>query len=514
MKTGVEYLRYSSDRQTEQSIEGQKRVCDEFAKRNDIVIVDTYIDRAMTGTNDNREAFQQMLKDSDKKAWDFVLVYKLDRFSRNKYEMAIHRKHLKDNGIKILSAMENIPDTPEGILLESLLEGMNQYYSEELSQKSKRGLRETRMKGLFPGGWINYGYDVVDRKVVINETEAKITKRIFTEYANGKRLLTLAEELKTDGIVNKKGVPFSPESMYYMLHLERYAGRYTVNGILYDNIFPRIIPEEIFQQVQKRLEANRHGKHVPGVEYILKGKLFCECGNPMRSAGGKSRGKKQYRYYRCFSARRVKGCKDKTFRKDILENLVVSALVDQVTTEKNLNFLTERLLIKLQQDTAEAQTLKTLEKALAQTNKSLSNLLKAIENGIFSDTTKTRLDELETQKKALTEKLLIEKNKERSVPTTDEIKKYLKYAIQKTPRNLVELLVEKIIVYMDKIEIFLKYHGEPHTTPPHNDNNPDGTDNSDRGFLITEFLTTNLTSSEYYTYKKWAKREFLIRILL
>ena len=123
MKTGVEYLRYSSDRQTEQSIEGQKRVCDEFAKRNDIVIVDTYIDRAMTGTNDNREAFQQMLKDSDKKSFDYVLVYKLDRFSRNKYEMAIHRKHLKDNGIKILSAMENIPETPEGILLESLLEG-------------------------------------------------------------------------------------------------------------------------------------------------------------------------------------------------------------------------------------------------------------------------------------------------------------------------------------------------------------------------------------------------------
>ena len=141
-------------------------------------------------------------------------------------------------------------------------------------------------------------------------------------------------------------------------------------------------------------------------------------------------------------------------------------------------------------------------------------MLKAIENGIFSDTTKTRLDELETQKNALTEKLLTEKNKERSVPTTDEIKKYLKYAIQKTPRNLVELLVDKIIVYMDKIEIFLKYHGEPHTTPPHNDNNPDGTDNSDRGFLITEFLTTYPTSSEYYPYRKRAKREFIIRILL
>ena len=126
MKTCVIYARYSSDRQTEQSIEGQVRVCNDYAERNGILIVNQYIDRATTGTNDNRDAFQQMLKDSDKKQFDFVLVYKLDRFSRNKFEMAMHRKHLKDNGVKILSAMENIPDTPEGILLESLLEGFEQ----------------------------------------------------------------------------------------------------------------------------------------------------------------------------------------------------------------------------------------------------------------------------------------------------------------------------------------------------------------------------------------------------
>lgn len=126
MKTAVIYARYSSDRQTEQSIEGQVRVCNDYAERNGILIVNQYIDRATTGTNDNREEFQKMLKDSDKKQFDFVLVYKLDRFSRNKFEMAMHRKRLKDNGIKILSAMENIPDSPEGILLESLLEGFEQ----------------------------------------------------------------------------------------------------------------------------------------------------------------------------------------------------------------------------------------------------------------------------------------------------------------------------------------------------------------------------------------------------
>lgn len=123
MKTAVIYARYSSERQTEQSIEGQLHVCEEYAKRNDILIVNTYIDRATTGTNDNRASFQRMLKDSNKRAWNYVLVYKLDRFSRNKYEMAMHRKTLRDNGIKILSAMENIPETPEGIILESLLEG-------------------------------------------------------------------------------------------------------------------------------------------------------------------------------------------------------------------------------------------------------------------------------------------------------------------------------------------------------------------------------------------------------
>ena len=123
MKTAVIYARYSCDKQTEQSIEGQLRVCQEYAKRNDILILNTYIDQAMSGTNDNRPDFQKMIKDSARKEWDYVLVYKLDRFSRNKFEATIHKKTLRDNGVKVLSAMENIPDTPEGIILESLLEG-------------------------------------------------------------------------------------------------------------------------------------------------------------------------------------------------------------------------------------------------------------------------------------------------------------------------------------------------------------------------------------------------------
>lgn len=279
MKTAVIYARYSSDRQTEQSIEGQVRVCMEYAERNNIVIVGTYIDRAMTGTNDNREQFQKMLKDSDKKSFGYVLVYKLDRFSRNKYEMAIPRKHLKDNGVKILSAMENIPDSPEGILLESLLEGMNQYYSEELSQKTKRGLRETRIKGNFIGGPVNYGYSVKHAtdsngnssgsKLVVNENEAQILRQIFSDYANGRRLLDIIRELNDKGIKNR-GKPFKENAVYVMLQQEKYTGAYRIHGETYDNIYPPIIPAEIFQVVKKRIDANKYGKHVTGVDYLLK----------------------------------------------------------------------------------------------------------------------------------------------------------------------------------------------------------------------------------------------------
>ena len=223
MKTAVIYARYSSERQTEQSIEGQLRVCQDYADRNDILIVDTYIDRAMTGTNDNRKDFQRMLKNCSKQAWDYVLVYKLDRFSRNKYEMAMHKKTLRDNGIKLLSAMENIPDTPEGIILESLLEGMAEYSSAELSQKVRRSMNETRQKGNYLGGYLLYGYYVENKKVKVDEEKAKIVKYIFECYASGIYVKYIVEELTRNGILNK-GKPFAINTIYQMLANEKYAG--------------------------------------------------------------------------------------------------------------------------------------------------------------------------------------------------------------------------------------------------------------------------------------------------
>lgn len=253
MKTAVIYCRYSSDSQTEQSIEGQLRVCEEYAQKNNILILDTYIDRAMTGTNDNRPDFQRMIKDSSRKEWNFILVYKLDRFSRNKYESAIHKKTLKDNGVKVLSAMENIPDTPEGIILESLLEGMNVYYSAELSQKVKRGMRETRLKGFYQGGGLPYGYKVVDRKVVIDETKAETVRFMYDSYSKGVTVKTMIAELTAKGILYK-GKPFAPNTVYGILGNEKYSGSYRKDDEIIDNIYPQLIPTDTYQKVREKAE--------------------------------------------------------------------------------------------------------------------------------------------------------------------------------------------------------------------------------------------------------------------
>lgn len=252
MKTAVIYARYSSERQTEQSIEGQLRVCNDYAARNDLVIVDTYIDRAMTGTNDQRDAFQKMMRDSAKKAWDYVLVYKFDRFSRNKYESTIHKHTLKENGIKLLSAMENIPDSPEGIILESLLEGMNQYYSMELAQKVRRGMNESRLKGQYTGGTVLFGYKAENKKIVINEPEAQIMRQAFEEYANGKPGTDIIDEMTARGILYR-GHPFPKNTFYAMLGNEKYIGIYRHDGQEYTNIYPAIISKELFEAVQKLL---------------------------------------------------------------------------------------------------------------------------------------------------------------------------------------------------------------------------------------------------------------------
>ena len=516
MLKGVKYGRYSCDRQNEQSIDGQFRVIEEYAAKNGIEIVATYIDKAMTGTNDNRADFQRMMKDSDQKTWDVILVYKLDRFSRNKYEMAIHRKHLKDNGIKLVSVMENIPDSPEGILLESLLEGMNQYYSEELSQKTKRGLNESRLKGNFCGGKINYGWSLVPiyaeengkkvfvaNKVILNEDEAPIVREIFTEYANGKSVCKIVKELNARGL-NNRGNPFLTSTLYTMLKREKYTGVYRVGGNGYNGLYPAIVPVDIYEVVRKRLHDNNFGKHIPDVSYLLRGKLDCGyCGKRLASFGGQDRYGRQWRYYKCYGA---KDCECKSVKKDLLEGMVIDALNKAVCSNENIELLITAILTAIDKKNADNVTLRLLEKEIEKTEKAITNIMSAIKMGIITETTKESLEECEKVKHELTGKLFAERAKEKPKPSRDEIRKYIRSALKKPTQQMIDLLIHKVVVFNDKIELTFKYvKGSPTDERPKKLNkhitknmNPD----TSRGSLFISYDYPYTETKHFVTYDK------------
>ena len=200
----------------------------------------------MTGTNDKRPSFQQMISDSKKHEWSFVLVYKFDRFARSRYDSAINKSILKKNGVKVVSATEQISNTPEGIMLEGMLESFAEYYSAELSQKVKRGLKESRIKGSFTGGPTPYGYDKINQKLVINETEANIVRQMFDDYLSGMRIKDIVVMLSNARIKNKYGTGWNINSVSRILRNENYKGILTADDTLYTNIYPQIVSEEIF----------------------------------------------------------------------------------------------------------------------------------------------------------------------------------------------------------------------------------------------------------------------------
>ena len=454
MKTCVIYARYSSNNQTEQSIEGQIRVCREYAQRNDIAIVGTYIDRATTGTNDNREQFQKMLKDSDKKAWDYVLCYKLDRFSRNKYEMAIHRKHLKDNGVKILSAMENIPDSPEGILLESLLEGMNQYYSAELSQKIKRGMRETRLKGHFQGGCLPYGYKLDNHRIIIDEKAAEYVRFIYTEYSKGVFVRDIISRLNDMGVTHL-GKPFNGDTIYNILRNKKYSGIYFYGGDELTGMYPQIVPTELYEQVRAIVNKNKHGKRSLKMIYLLRGKLFCGyCGMPMNADSSYGKYKNKY-YYKCRGRKnKLNDCTKTTIRKEKIEQIVLDAIIEKMQDPQTISNLVKGILSEQERQKSENISLSNLLKEQAQNETALKNIMIAIESGIITNTTGKRIKELEKRQEELEQLIATEKSKQNLLLSEKQIREYYEQALRLEPQMLINYLVQKVVLYDDKVEIY------------------------------------------------------------
>ena len=231
----------------------------------------------MTGTNDKRQAFQQMLHDSAKKGFQYVIVYKFDRFARSRHDSAVNKAILKKNCVKLISATELISDSPEGIILEGMLESFAEYYSAELSQKVKRGRKESRIKGMFLGGRTPFGYYVKDQKVYIHEQQAEIVKQVFNDYLSGMRLKDISTKLKNNGIKTNNGKDFSINAVSRMLRSPFYIGKVYADDTIYTNIYPPIIEEEMFEKVNTSLQTGKKtaAQKKAVVPYLLSGKLVC-----------------------------------------------------------------------------------------------------------------------------------------------------------------------------------------------------------------------------------------------
>ena len=472
----VIYARYSSEKQNEQSIEGQLRVCNQYAEQNGLTVLDTYIDRAMTGTNDNRPAFQQMLADCEKAvAWDVILVYAIDRFGRNSIEIAVNKQRIKKNHKTLISATqrtsENIDGSKnlDGILLENVYIGLAEYYSAELSQKVKRGMNENREKGLNPGGRRAFGYRAENKKIYVDESEAEIVRYIFQQYAQGVNAKDILADITAKGVTHY-GKPIPLNTLYNMLRLKKYIGIYHCANKDYTNIFPPIVPVELFNEVGRILESNKKGSKSNDVEFLLKGKLLCgHCGKSMQGDSGTSKSGKVMYYYKCMGRKKYRNCNKSTIQKDKLEQIVIDTTKQIFSVKENVIAVADAVIQSHEKRMYDRSLLTILQNEREEIKKSLSNIMKAIEQGIITATTKSRMDELEQQLADTENKITIEECKLQNQLRREQVIEYLTHAVIQSPRLIIHNLIQKIVVYDDRINIYYNYLNRM----PSPDNPPD-----------------------------------------
>ena len=429
MRKAAIYARYSSENQRDESIDAQICAIEEYAKRNNIVIVKTYIDRAKSATTADRPSFQEMIKMSEIGMFDTIIVHKLDRFARSKYDSAIYKQKLKINNVQLLSATENLDGTPESIILESVLEAMAEYYSKNLAREIMKGNMENAKKAVHCGGIPPLGYDIKDKKLVINEHEAEAVRIIFEMYADGYGYSDIIKKLNTDGYKTKIGNSFGKNSLFEILRNEKYKGTYTYNKsshktaygtynrhaykgddeiVKIENGCPYIVSNELFERVQQRQADNKraHKKNRDRQKYLLSGLVFCgKCGSSMHA---NRRKKESQLTFRCNRKAQAISCSAKEINMAYLENYVLDELQRNIFSFSKVHEIMKLVNKYMQENNSkQVMSVEEIKNELADLSKNKDNIIKAIESGVFKEHFSDRLAEIKTQEEILKSKLLL-----------------------------------------------------------------------------------------------------------
>ena len=482
----VIYARYSSDNQREESIDAQVRAIKEYAERNSLIIIRVYADEARSATTDQRPQFLEMIRDAEKGIFQAVIVHKLDRFSRDRFDSAYYKRHFRKCGVRLISVLENLDDSPESIILESVLEGMAEYYSRNLAREVIKGMRETALQCKHTGGAPPLGYDVgPDKKYVINEFESEAVRKTFEMYDSGYGYSVIIDTLNACGYVTKPGKSFGKNSIHEMLKNEKYAGVYVFNKasskaygkrnnhkskpdneiIRIPGGCPAIVSSELWERVKSKMDANKNatGAYTAKVTYILSGRIYCGyCGAAMTGKHARmGRNKTDYSYYECSARKLKRTCSMKSINKEYVEQKVINTLYDNLFCPKIIDFATDNIHNHAVDRGEELPAkIRNYEKQLHTVELDISHIINAITKGMFHESMKEKMDGLEASKAAL--KIRIEEAKLQQVShslTREQIHSFLtKYEnIKDLPpseqKSAIQVFVERMTVYEDKIDI-------------------------------------------------------------
>lgn len=468
----VIYARYSSHSQSEQSIEGQLKECHAYAKRNGYNVIKEYIDRALSGTTDNRPEFLGMIEDSGGKHFNGVLVYQLDRFARNRYDSATYKHKLKKNGVRVYSARENISDDASGVLMESMLEGMAEYYSAELSQKVKRGMGINASKHLYTGGSVPLGFRIdKDKRYKVDEDSASTVKRIFNMYVGGSTMADITKYLNANQVTTSYGNEFNKNSLHNILLNKKYIGTYRYNETEYANAIPRIIDDELFNKVQFIMKKNKQApaRSRAKADYILTTKLFCgECKEMMVGVSGTSHTGSIHNYYRCKN-KQLTTCSMKNVKKTFAEDLVVSEARKVLTNENIRKVATS--VVELAKKENNSGDVRRLSNKIKENEKQRLNLMESIKICEIDSVKFSLFEEMarmDASYKLLQGELALEEASHVKVDASQ-----IRFFLTKIRsgdvddehyrKMLVNVLIDKIYLYDDRMILFFNTNTEQST---------------------------------------------------
>ena len=425
------------------------------------MVVSEYIDRKQTGTSDSRTEFHRMITDSDKRTFEAILVYQLDRFARFRYDSAIYKAKLKKNGVRVISARENISDDASGILVEGVLESMAEYFSAELSQKIRRGMDINAQKCLSNGSNPGLGFIVDDeRRFHIDPAGADIVKEIFETYVAGATVTEIIRNLNERKIKTSHGNEFNKNSLHRMLRNKRYTGCYIYGKTEVPGGMPRIISDDLFERVQHMLDRNTKASartRGPG-EYLLTTKLFCGyCREMMTGYSGTSKSGKVYHYYACKNAKK-KLCNKRIVDKEYIEERVIAECL-RLLTDESIAKIAKAVVAACERD-YDSSTLKLLRRDLRAAENAIENLWRALEQGQEIEGIRERIELRTADRKDIEARIAVEENRE-TFFTEEQITYFmqrLKDGSQRdyvSRRGLINILVKAIYLYDDKLTLVM-----------------------------------------------------------